>query len=290
MIRTRFMVALVAVLALIGGGYTWAALDAPGPVWVGATDPAHVAAANAMLAGLPPAAGMTQDPYGTGCDFATLYCFTSSSVEPEDALAAMTTALVAHGGRVRSHACSSHGLIEHACDAMVDYQGSGIDVVAGPSLPRPGNARINLRMSVSGADIREQSPASAAYGSWDSVNPLPAAWTTGARCVTQEPTGCRRFDQPLDAAPRVAAPLAQVCAEVRSRMAGSYYMISDVDSPASVGASASCGFFGHRFRTLGGHDGEILSVTAHALDPQHTALHISMCQWSNGGCVRVGGR
>jgi hypothetical protein len=68
MIKMRFMVALVAVPALIGGGYAWAALDAPGQAWVAATDPAHVAAAEAMLAGVPRPAGMTQDPYGTGCD------------------------------------------------------------------------------------------------------------------------------------------------------------------------------------------------------------------------------
>ncbi|MDX6243011.1 MAG: hypothetical protein QOE76_734 [Frankiales bacterium] len=288
MIRTRFTVALVAVLALIGGGYTWAALDAPVPVWVGATDPAHVAAANAMLAVLPTPAGMTLDPYGTGCDFATLYCFTSSSVEPEAAFAATTRALVAHGGRVRSHACSSHGLIEHACDAVVDYQGSGIDVVAGHS--RPGNALTHLRLSVTGAANPQRSPASAPYGSWSSVGPLPAAWTTGTRCVTQEPTGCRRFDQPLDAAPRVAAPLAQMCAEVRSRIVGSYFLINDVNSPPSALRSASCGFFAHRFRTLGGHDGEVLVVTVQALDPQHSALHLMLCQWANGGCVRVGGR
>jgi hypothetical protein len=226
------MVALVAVLALIGGGYTWAALDAPGPVWVGATDPAHVAAANAMLAGLPTAAGMTQDPYGTGCDFATLYCFTSSSVEPEDAFAAMTKALVAHGGRVRSHACSSHGLIEHACDAMVDYRGAGINVVAGHSLP--GNALTHLRLSVADGDGRQRPPTSAPYGSWASVDPLPAAWTTGTRCVTQESAGCRRFEQMVGASPRVATPLAQACAEVRSRIVGSYFLINDVDSPASA--------------------------------------------------------
>jgi hypothetical protein len=73
-------------------------------------------------------------------------------------------------------------------------------------------------------------------------------------------------------------------------MVGAYYLSSDLDSPASAGGPASCGLLGHRFRTLGGHDGEMLAVTVRALDPQHTALHISMCQWSHGGCVRVGSR
>jgi hypothetical protein len=110
MIRMRFMVASLAVLALIGGGFAWAALDARGPAWVAAMDAAHVAAAKAMLAGLPGPAGMTLDAYGTGCDAPTPYCFTSNSVEPEAAFAAMTTALVARGGRVRSHTCGSAGL------------------------------------------------------------------------------------------------------------------------------------------------------------------------------------
>ena len=283
------MVALVAVLALIGGGYAWAEHHAPGPAWVAATDPAHVAAAKAMLAGLPSQPGMTLDPYGTGCDSPTSYCLTSNSVEPEAAFAAMTTALVARGGRVRSHACGSDGMDAHRCAAVVDYQGSGLDVWARPSL-QPGNARTNLALTVAGADQSQQAPAPAPYGSWHSVDPLPAGWTTGTRCVTQEPAGCRSFAQPLDASPRVALPLAQVCAEVRSRMVGSYYLSSNLDSPASVGGAASCGLLGHRFRTLGGHDGEVLSVTVRALDPQHTALHILMCQWSNGGCVGVGGR
>jgi hypothetical protein len=199
----------------------------------------------------------------------------------------MTTRLAARGARVRSHACESDAGENH-CIAVVDYRGSGIDVAAGPSL-QPGNARTNLRLSVSG-DLSQEAAPSAPYGSWDSVDPLPAGWTSGTRCVTQEPAGCRGFEQLLDASPRVAVPLAHVCAEVRSRMVGSYYLSSNLDSPAPAGGAASCGLLGHRFRTLGGYDGEVLTVTAQALDRQHTALHIRLCQWSHGGCVGVGGR
>lgn len=275
MIRLRFTVAVLAVLVLVGGGYTWAALAAQGPAWVAATDPVRVAAARHMLDGVPTPAGMILDPYGTRCPGASSFCFTSNTVEPEGAFAAMITTLVARGGHVRSHACGAGGM-KHACSAVLDYQGSGIDVAAGLNLP--GNTRTSVVLSVAGADGRQQRVAAAPYGSWDSVDPLPAAWTAGTRCATQLPAGCRRFTQSLDASPRVAAPLAQVCAKVQSRMTASYYLINEVHSPASAAGPASCGFVGHRFRSVGAQDGEILSVTVRATDPQHSTLRITMAQ------------
>lgn len=274
MIRMRFTVALLAVLALIGGGYAWAAFDAPAAAWVGATDPAHVAAAEAMLRSLPTPAGMTLDPYGTGCNIAGSSCLTSSSVEPEAAAAAMTKALAALGGRVRSHACGSGGLVEHGCAAVADYRGSRIEVGAGHNLPRPGNARTYLRLSVSGAGRPQPPSASAPYGSWNSVDPLPTAWTTGVTCTRPRAIGCSVFDQPVAASPVISAGAAEACATVRRVMEGHYYLAIDADRTAT--APAGCSLLGHRYRSAGGTDGETLAVLVFAKDADHVVVRVML--------------
>lgn len=276
MIRMRF-VAMLGVFALfVAGVATYELHRRPAPAFIGATDHAHVAAAKAMLKSLSPPAGMAQDPYGTGCEIASAYCFTSSSVTPEAAAATMTTALVSVGGRVRSHVCGGARLVQHACEAIVDYQGSRIDLIAGPNLRRPGNASTHLRLTFSGADPSQPASASAPFGTWASVDPLPPAWTTGVTCTKPSGTGCFTFDQQIAGSPLISATTAQACATVRHAMEGRYNLAVDSDRPATATSTGGCTLLGHRYRTPGGRDGELLAVLVHRRDVSHIAVRVTM--------------
>lgn len=278
MIGTRFVV-MAGTLAVLGAGVAVHVADGrSGQRFVGATDAAHVAVTKAMLAGLPTPAGLTLDPFGTACDLRASACFTSSSVEPEKASAAMTSTLVAHGARVRSHACPSPRMVEHGCQVVVDYRGSGIAVTAHPG--RRGNPHTVMRLSVSGADAPQPALAAARYGSWASVDPLPSAWTAGVTCVQPSATGCSDFRQPTAASPVVAATTAQACAAVRRVMEGRYSLAVDTDRPATASDAGGCGFFGHRYRTVGGTDGEVLAVRVTTKDAGHVVVSVSLTAWS----------
>jgi hypothetical protein len=273
MIRMRFVTMFSLFVVFLA---SYAAYEHRAPAFTGATDPAHVSAAKAMLKTLPTPAGMTLDPYGTGCNITGLYCFTSSSVEPEAASAATTAALVAHGGRVRSHVCGGRDLVEHACQVIVDYHGSRIDVMAGPNLLRPGNARTHLLLSLSGADQRQPASASAPYGSWKSVDPLPAGWTTGVTCTKPAATGCLVFDQQVLASPVIAVTAAEACSTVRRVMEGRYNLAVNADRPATATHAGGCNLFGHRYRTVGGTDGELLYVSVVTKNASHVVMRVRL--------------
>lgn len=270
--RVIAMVGVFVVLLAGLGGYEQFGRSAP--AFIGATDPAHIAAATAMVKGLPAPAGMTLDPYGTSCDSAGAACFTSSSVQPEAVFATMTKTLVAHGARVRNRACGGANLVEHACMATVDYQGSGITVTAAHA--ESTDARTFLRLSVSGVPMMSEESGSAAYGSWDSVDPLPAAWTTGVTCAQPASMSCNSFSQRREASPVISLSSAEACATVRRVMESRYYVEQNKDLPATAYPAGGCVVHGHRYRTVGGKDGEVLTVRVYTKDAGHVLVGVTL--------------
>lgn len=281
MIRLRF-VALIGAFAMLLGGYrTYVAYLRPAPDFVGATDAAHVAAVKALVAGLPAPAGTTLDPYGTWCDAAAAACWTSTTQQPKVLASALTKSLVAAGSRVRSHQCVKPEARptpapDGTCVAVLDYHGSRIDVVAS-SRGKPDNGgRTLLRLDSLLVTPSGSSTRGAPLDAWATVNPLPIAWTTGVTCVTPVDDGCRLYRQPGPSSPVIALPRARVCARVRAALRGRFFVGMDDDMHATPTAHGFCRIVAHRYRSLGGKDGEVVFVAGTSAGPTSTTLSVSI--------------
>src|SRR4051812_42861837 len=210
---------LGAFVLLVAGYATFTAYGRPGADFAGATDTAHVTAVKGMLATVATPAGTTLDPYGTLCDAASTSCWTSTTLEPAAMVSALSDMLVAKGSKLRSHTClkADDTSVQtpdgnEGCDAVLDYRGSKIALTSRRS-PLPDNGgRAVLRVDSPGVTPTPNRYRSTAFGPWASVDPLPAAWTTGVTCTQPTSEGCRRYSQHGKAAPVLAMPLAQVCA------------------------------------------------------------------------------
>jgi hypothetical protein len=276
----RFVVLLGAFVLLLAGYGTYVAFLRPAPQFDGATDPAHVAAVKLLIAELPAPAGATLDPYGTWCDGASAACWSSTTQQPKALISAVTKALAAKGGRVRSHECAKPEARpiqapDGGCLAVVDYHGSRIEVSASSRGKSDNGGRDFVRLSTPMVNWFQNSDRSAALGTWDSVNFLPVAWTTGITCLQSTNDGCRRYGQPKDTAPVVALTTTQVCATVRASLNGRFFFGIDEDYPTGV-TQPYCSIFAHRFRSLADKDGELVHVVAYSIDATSTRVRVSV--------------
>ena len=279
MIRLRF-VALIAAFALLLGGYgTYVAFFRPVPAFDGATDPAHVTAVKALIAGLPAPAGSTLDPYGTWCDAAAAACWTSTTQQPKALVSELSKALVAKGTKVHSHQCfkSEDPVVQSdghddACAAVLDYRGSRIELTASNRGQSDNGGRTFLRVDSPLVTPSGNSNSSAALGPWADVNPLPTAWTTGVTCYWPRKDGCHQYGTPRGAPPLIALPLAQVCAGVRASLRGRFFFGIDEDKPATASRHAYCEIVASLHRSLGGRDAELVIARATSVDPTSTTL------------------
>ncbi|MDX6256274.1 MAG: hypothetical protein QOJ11_2608 [Frankiales bacterium] len=275
----RFAVLLGAFVLFLGGYATYVAYLRPAPVFDGATDPAHVAGVKALVAALPAPAGATLDPYGTWCDAAAASCWTSTTQRPKALVSALSQTLVARGAKVRSHECRQPEARpiqapDGGCFAVLDYHGSRLDVTASSRGKADNVGRTFLRVDSPLVTSTLISARSAALGPWASENPLPAAWTAGVTCTQPTEDGCRVYRQLAAAPPVLALPLAQVCAGVRASMRDRFFFTHDEDRPATTSAHATCHIITHRYRSLGGKDGELVSVSATSVDLASTTLRV----------------
>jgi hypothetical protein len=272
-----------AFVLLLAGYATYAAYGRPAADFAGATDAGHVTAVKAMVATVLAPAGTTFDPYGTSCDAASTSCWTSTTLGPEAMVSALSQTLVAKGSKVRSHTClkADDTSVQtpdgnEGCDAVLDYRGSKIELTSRRS-PLPDNGgRTFLRVDSPGVTPTGNRYRSTAFGPWASVDPLPAAWTTGVTCTQPTSQGCRRYSQRGNTAPALAMPLTQVCASIRAGLRDRFFFGLDVDQAASGSKPASCTIVGHRYRSVGSRDGEYLDVLATSAGPDSTVLKVDL--------------
>jgi hypothetical protein len=278
MIRMRFVAMIGVFVMLLGGWATYDAFFRATPEFVGATDAAHVTAVKALVAGLPAPAGATLDPYGTWCGGASAGCWTSTTQQPKPLISALTKTLVASGAKVRSHECEKPEAApspapDGSCIATVDYHGSRIDVAASSLGKADNGGRDYLRIdsalvTPSGNYNSNTAPA---LPSWASVNPFPAAWTTGMTCTKAvHSEGCRSYGQQSAASPLIALPRAQVCAAVVADLRGRYFI--DMDEDLQHTGESFCRVVAHRFRSLVDKDGESVFVVATSVSVTSTRL------------------
>ena len=277
MIRLRFLTLLGAVVLGLGGYATYLAFLRPAPEFAGATDTAHVAAVKALVAALPASAGATLDPYGTWCDATAASCFTSTTQQPEALVSALSRTLVAKGATVRSHDCTEPQARpiqapDGACTAVVDYHGSRLELTASSRGESDNGGRTFLRIDSPLVNPITQGNRSTSLGPWASVDPLPAAWTTGVSCIKPADDGCRAYSQRAAGSPVIALPLAEVCNGIRASLRGPFFFGIDEGKPATGSAQAYCRFYVHRYRSLGGQDGEGVFVGATSVDATSTTL------------------
>jgi hypothetical protein len=276
------LVALLGVFVLFVAGYaTYVAYLRPAPAFDGATDPAHVAAVKALVAALPEPAGATLDPYGTWCDATAASCWTSTTQKPKTLVSALSQTLVAEGAKVRSHECMKPEARpiqapDGGCTAVLDYHGSRIEVTASSRGKSDNGGRTFLRVDSPLVNPMVNSDRSSPLGPWATVDPLPAAWTTSVTCIRAADGGCRAYGQPAAVSPVIALPLAQVCARVRASLGGRYFFGIDEETPATASTQAYCQIVTHRYRSLGGKDGEGVLVRATSVDPTSTTLTFSV--------------
>lgn len=277
MIRLRFVAALAALGLLLGGWATYVAYFQPVPEFVGATDPAHVAAVKALVAGLSAPAGTTLDPYGTWCGGASAVCWTSTTQEPKGMASALTKTLVTMGSKVRSHQCfkpETRPILapDGACVAALDYHGSRIDVIASSRGKSDNGGRTYLRVDSVLVTPNGNSTLDEAVEPWATAMPLPAAWTTAVTCTRPSSDGCRAYMQRATLSPVIPLPRAQVCAGVRASLRGRFFLEWDEDAPATASAQAYCQIHAHRYLSPGGKGGELVFATATSIDPTSTTL------------------
>jgi hypothetical protein len=280
MIRVRF-VALVSGFVLFLAGYaTYIAYLRPAPAFEGVTDPAHVAAVKALVTALPAPAEATLDQYGTWCDAAAAACWTSTSATPRTLIASLSQTLVARGATVRSHECVKPEARpiqapDGACLAVVDYHGSRLDLIASSRGKSDNGGRTYVRVDSLLVNPIVNGDRSAALGPWASIDLFPAAWTTGVTCIRPVGDDCRAYRQSATVSPVIALPLSQVCDRVRADLRGRFFFGMDENTPAAGSAHAYCRMYAHRYRDLGGKDGEGVFVSATSIDATSTTLTFS---------------
>jgi hypothetical protein len=282
-IRLRFVATLAAFVLLLAGYATYAAYTRPAPTFDGATDAAHVAAVKALIAAIATPAGSTLDPYGTRCDAASTSCWTSTSLEPTTLISEISGTLVARGAKPRSHECLKADATSvqtpdgnSGCTAVLDFRGSRIELTSSRSPIADNGGGTWLRLDSPAVTPAANRWQASAFGAWETVSPLPAAWTSGVTCTTSTNEGCRQYDQSASTSPAISAPVSQVCATIRSTMRGRYFFVLDNDRPATASRGASCTLVGHRYRSLGSHDGEYLDVVATSTGPSSTTLTVGL--------------
>jgi hypothetical protein len=266
------VVALGATVMILQGSRP----DAPD---IGATDPAHVAAAHALLSRMPAADQAMIDPYQSSCLFLSALCETSATLSPAALVDEVTAQLVAAGGTAKSRSCKmpTAGVEEYAqstCSAVVDYHGSRLALGAGSALAANPN-RTWLRITT--ATMIASLPAPTALGPWTEVDPLPAEWAARATCTVRVSTGCDKYEQPLTDSPLIGRSTTDLCsASAQALTANGYLITMERTFAATSTHAARCLLFGSRFRTAGARDGVDVVLLINGKGPTSSALMITM--------------
>lgn len=252
----------------------------------GSQNAADVAAARSMLSGLATPPGTTRDPYDTACHGSAVLCL-SSNAAPATLLATATAQLRAAGASVLTHKCPAHDPSTDigSCYALFNFRGVHINGDAGNkgALAPTGATYLALRVS----DPETSTPVdtragvvpvvTTPLGSWASVNPLPAAWHVTASCTNPAAQGCDAYQNDWKKRTSIAAGLAQASAAVQTSLSAAGFQIDSAScSPANAVRLGQCLVAGNRFRTLGGKDGELVTVELQAIDGSHVTARVSV--------------
>jgi hypothetical protein len=279
MVRLRWGVAALAtVLVAVVGLFTFTHRSTTPDLasfGSGSQNASDLAAARAMVVGLATPAGTTRDPYATACHSAATVCL-SSALPTQTLLATTTEQLKAAGATVLTHSCPAHS--EASCSALFDFHAVHISALAGhDGGPPPGATYLALRVDLltQGADVLPT--PSKALGSWASVNPLPPAWHLTATCTKPSAAACNAYRSDTKNPLPIATGLTQAFAAAKDSLTAAGFRIDQAAClPDTSGKLSHCLVAGARFRTLGGHDGELAVVALKAMDAGHVTAFVDV--------------
>jgi hypothetical protein len=275
MTRVRGAVlALVVALVAVAGWGTWAFHHAQQvrDEGAGRQDPAHLAAARAIVDRLTVPVGATRDPYASACRLITTYCITSTELTSRQLFDAVTAQIKTAHVRQYGTECVGEALIID-CVTRFDVSGAHIAVMSGKG------AHLSASVSDTAAVLATQH-RSLALGSWSSADPFPAGWVVKAFCTDTRSDGChtyrsdrQRYQNETVERPRITGSATVRLAEAEQAVARAGFVLWHSGcTPATTQKLATCTLSGFRSRTLGGLDGEFVSLSLEQADTTHVAL------------------
>ncbi len=298
MIRLRWgLAALGTVLVALVGLFAFTAFRGSstdeGVVDFGATDAPHLAAAHALVHGLPAVGNAVIDPYQTACWIATSLCETSASLSPDALIGSVRTQLVALGAKAESLHCDAApqktpdtatdmagGFGKGSCQVTLNYHGSLLRLTSGsPVSPNPAASWLRIQTSSPYAEAAASKP----LPGWDTVSPLPKAWAIKPMCTDPVAGGCEGY-RPTPA-PVLKVPAATVCAASQRALVAHGYLLVFVRRLAATPTwGAGCMLQASKFRSLGGRDGTSFSLTVRGVGAQRSkiGLMVTVSPWPAG--------
>ncbi len=236
-------------------------------------DPQHVAAAEALLVQLSAPSGATLDQYATACGGRASFCVSAAKSSPEILLGTAVDQLRAAGAAVQQKACAAPGANTAntpRCSATLRYAGTDLNLQASDTTSLGYRTTPWLRVWV--VDPNATATPSSPLGSWNGLAATPAAWQVDPTCRIGTPSRCNEFDQTNLSVP--GNPKQASAALQSSLTAGGYRTDSLQCKAASASSKASCVVSASRFRSLGGLDGVIVSVTLTEVDATHSTVQL----------------
>ena len=111
-----------------------------------------------------------------------------------------------------------------------------------------------------------------ALGPWATANPLPAGWAPTATCELVRADGCHAYDSDRRDRQVVLGSLAMLYSEAQQALSQQGFVVRRTPCTAPTDGTGACAVSGFRFRTLGGKDGESVSLIFRAIDREHATL------------------
>lgn len=264
-------VAVALICALVIGGVVWItsfnAESIPDQTFNAESipdqtrDPAKLAAARSLIAGLPAPDDSTLDAFGTACRAPAPFCATSETQSARSLMKDVEDALRARGAQVQADECIKHedlGLLPAEdldllpdlanCAATVTFDGALINVAAGDRRngPAASPAYVFAVVQTDGLTTQANKPLPA----FKSLEITPPEWQMTAPCLTPVTAGCTRYSRTSSLAGLVDSLNGQLLAQLRA----SGYAVDIVRCRVAATGRRECLLAARRFRTVGGLD------------------------------------
>lgn len=256
-------VAVALICALVIGGVVWItsfnAESIPDQTFNAESipdqtrDPAKLAAARSLIAGLPAPDDSTLDAFGTACRAPAPFCATSETQSARSLMKDVEDALRARGAQVQADECSKNEDLDLLpawpnCAATVIFDGALINVGAGDRRngPAASPAYVFAVVQTDGLTTQANKPLPA----FKSLEITPPEWQMTAPCLTPVTAGCTRYSRTSSLAGLVDSLNGQLLAQLRA----SGYAVNITHCRPATGRREWCALGAGRFRTVGGLD------------------------------------
>jgi len=265
--------AVVLVTALLVGGVVRVTRFSNSDIPDQTRDPAKLAAATTLIAGLPTPEHAVRDVYATACRAPALFCATSTTRDARSLMSTVERDLRSQGAQVKDDKCSPKKDDELLpvlpnCGATLIYRGALINVRAGDVQTGPASAPAYVFAVVTTDGLTTE--ASNPLPALAILNIAPVAWKFTAPCLAPDPSGCRHYSGTVSLTGVVDSLNAQLLGQLTARG----YAIDMTRCRLATGQRA-CTLAARRFRTIGGRDSVTVVAVLRQTDPKTVSVRIS---------------